>query len=195
MLPTGGPGDLVALWKNKINLASPYKVSQLTSGSCPVWQTTTVNYDGAGDTLSKTALTLASNSGMTLAVGAAVKVASVSNVRFISFSAGDSVLFTTPNGVTANFNGRGFNGTIPLSLVQPNTIIVTSQANLVPITIRMDGVEQTDSAAGTAGLAFDQIVLLEGAAKQANISQVVFVNRVLSAQEIAQLEAYIGSKQ
>jgi hypothetical protein len=59
----------------------------------------------------------------------------------------------------------------------------------------VDGVEQVDSAAGTSGVTFNQIVLLEGAAKQANISQVVFVNRVLSAQEIAQLEAYIGSKQ
>lgn len=197
-VPVTAVGQTVGLWKNKINQPL-FNLSQATSAARPVLQainsSTGLRFDGIDDRLAgNSSVTVSYDTGATVAVGQ--KKSNNENSSMVSCTTSPDLVgvSNTISGAAAiNMNSQTLTSTAILSLVNPN-VITGSGGTFSDMTVRVNGVATVGSV--VASDLYNLMPRIVGENRNnCDISQCVFINRVLTPAEITQLETYIVSRQ
>lgn len=197
-VPVTAVGQLVGLWKNKINQPL-FNLSQTTSAARPVLQainsSTGLRFDGIDDRLTgNSSVTVSYDTGATVAVGQKKSNNEKSSMVSCATSPDLMGVSNTISGAAAiNMNGQTLTSTAILSLVNPN-VITGSGGTFSAMTVRVNGVATVSGVVASDLYNLMPRIVGENS-NNCDISQCVFINRVLTASEITQLETYIVSRQ
>ena len=199
--PITASGQSVALWKNKIG-QNRYDILQNTAAARPKSILSSgkyvVRFDGVDDILQTSVISLnESASGVTMALGQKTGAVSTGKSAFL---ANGTFSVNIQNQPAGNMFGQVFGGTLNstelYSVTSANVTTMFSGTGLgnTPITLRVNGVQNAGTA--PSGDTLPVPVRIPGVATLAqDVSQVVYINRILTTEEITLLEAFIASKQ
>jgi hypothetical protein len=200
-VPITGSGQPVGMWKNKIaGQSGNYDAIQATSAARPATALSSgkpvLAWDGVDDKLATITNPNLSGQAVTFALGMSrlqtgvtlqpIRATGSSAVQNVQHQvAGDTFLQTFGQSVT-----------LPVVSVSTwNVMTCFGAVNVTPITGRLNGVPVVGSTPTTGNIggtvAFPNIA----ASLQYQVSQIVYINRVLTPTEITLLETFIGSKQ
>ena len=198
--PVTAVGQPIGLWKNKITgQTHNFNFSQATAAARPLTVTNSgkqaVRYDGVDDILSTIDSGTVANSGATISLGQ--KTGAVASGKRVFYGLSPQVVTIQNQANQTIFNqmfGLTLSTTELYSITSPNVLTLFARPNVTPITSRTNGV-QTVGGIPTATAIGSFIRVVGDPLLFSDISQVVFINRVLTSEEITLLEAFIASKQ
>jgi len=195
-IPVTAIGQYLAVWLNKID-GQPiqYDIGQPSASPRPTIASNNgklvVRFDGVDDQVDGN-LVNKNYTAITMAVGQ--KKSAHQTANMFDVHAGVAEIRNQSNGtVLGVILEKVVNSVATLSLSAPN-VIVAYGSPTVAATLRVNGVAATGAV--TAAPAWNIRVNIPGTPGNAcDISQVVFINRTLTAGELTLLESYIASKQ
>jgi hypothetical protein len=194
--PVTALGQSLGTWLNKIpSQPSQYNFGQAIGTSRPTTVSNggklAVRFDGSDDQVNGIALGV-NYTAITMAVGQ--KKSANQTANMFNVQAGVADLQNQSSGkVFASILGRFVTTVDILSLSTANTIVAYGSP-VVAATLRINGIATAGSA--TASSTSSIIVSVPGTAGNAcDISQMVFINRVITVEEVQLLETFIASKQ
>lgn len=197
--PVTASGQPVGLWKNKIvGQARNFDLRQATSSKRPALNITSgkyaINFDGVDDQLASPSYSSFSTTGATGAVG---QINGNTTTGYgLSVSNELSIETTTGSKSYSGILGGNATSSNTFTTGAPNTMVAYGQPNVTNTTIKMNGVTTTGTlSSGSSTITAGTVSLPRTTTTSPKSSQVVFINRVLTAGEISLLEAFIASKQ
>jgi len=193
-------GQPVGQWKNKIaGQTIAFDFVSASDSARPLTKTTSgkmsLAYDGVDDIQQTNAVVLVSGNQLSTFVG--MKTGGVVSGRSVYLSANgtnNTIIIQANQTTIAQALGQSVTSTELYSITGSNILGLLAGVSTKPITVRVNGIEKTGSIP-TTGTIGANIKVVGSAVLYAEISQMVFINRVLTPTEIMQLETFIGSKQ
>ena len=196
-IPVTAIGQTVGTWRNKITnqhlaytLTNQFEVQRplLASNSGDL----VLRFDGANDILVSTYATTILSGGFTVAVGQ--KKSSLQNLALLNIADNAGVVLsnTETGEIKLTVDGSSvLTSVAKISSTSHNTILATGTSGASANVIRVNGVPTTGGSTTATQLAGVNSVPGNSSTNGCDISQVVFINRVLTATEITYLEAFI----
>ena len=200
--PVTGTGQPIGKWKNKVGQVR-FDFIQATAAARPLSAANSgkpcVRYDGVDDQLATNngAGSTITNNGFTLALGQKRTTNPPAGTRAF-YGANGSVIGLQnqiAGYVFAQGLGQTLNSAVIISLTTANVLMSYAGIGLAPITVRLNGTVATGTSAPTSGTIGDVMRIVGGPENNCDISQAVFINRILTPAEITLLETYIAGKQ
>ena len=198
-------GQPVGQWRNKIAGQSLFNFVAISDTAIPSTKTTSgkfaVSYDGVADQLANSPLgNQIPGTGFSLFMGIkTAEVPATANTNpcylVVTYSTLEIALteFTTVKGQAY---GLSLTSSTQYSTSAANIFGLFSEKAITPITVRVNGAAAVGAVPSAGATSFgDQHRVTADISLTADVSQAVFINRVLTPSEIAFLETYIGSKQ
>ena len=193
-----GAGQPIGQWHNKIVGQATFNFVAANDSRRPLTKDASgklsVAYDGVDDQLITPDTGLVVGGAMSLFIGEKLGVIG-DNLNLISSLSGTTIEIA--NNSNRTVKGSAFNRTVTSSALTSTTLANTiglMGGSSLPTTLRVNGTQSTGSN-GTAGSVGSSFAMVGDAALVCDVSQVVFINRALTTEEITLLEAFIGSKQ
>ena len=188
-------GQPVGQWRNKIAGQTLFNFTALSDSASPLTKTTStklaVSYDGVADQLANSPLgNQIPGTGFSLFMG--IKTAEIpatcnTNPCYlvVTYSTLEIALteFSTVNGQAY---GLSLTSSAQYSTSTANIFGLFSEKTTTPITVRVNGAATTGAVPGSGAISFgDQHRITADISLTADISQAVFINRVLTPTEIS----------
>ena len=200
--PVTANGQPVGLWKNKIaNQAIPFDLTMATSSMRPqlkiVGGKNTISYDGIDDYLafsSDPLLNVDCTNGACIAAGFTAQMPVTD--RNILYTGGgyESIVPRSTGQVNTNLLGQSLRTVGVFSPSGMNTILLTAKSYTDALTVILNGVGATGSIPTKGAVNFRNEEIPNQTSGTLEISQFVFINRLLTQTERTQLESFIASK-
>ena len=198
--PITAIGQTVGAWQNKIPGQRPqYFIGQGSALPRPTVASNggklVVRFDGVDDFLTASSSIIDIPNGFTIAIGQTKS--SRQNLQAINVGGGFGVILSNVNDGRVQLTVGGetpLTSTAITSTTQPAVIVGSGHVGTPPKVLRVNGVSISGTAINLTQFT-GSVTLMGDPTNACDLSQAVFINRVLTALEISNLEAYIGSKQ
>ena len=196
-------GQAVGQWRNKIAGQTKFvKFVAAADAVRPLTKTTSgklaVVYDGVDDQLISPNTGTVTGRALSVFLGQKTGAVSAGKSVYAGVNSEVNIQNQANQTVLMEALSASLTSTELYSITTPNVLGLFGSANsgtTVPLTIRVNGVSKVGGALGSTSNIGTSIKIVGTATLYSEISQVVFINRVLTTEEITLLEAYIGSKQ
>ena len=200
-VPVTASGQPIGLWKNKI--AQPvFNLAQATAASRPLLNITSgklaVRYDGVDDQLLGASSGIIANSGCTVAIGQKRATNSISDqgaLQHVGEVGATLFLQNQSSGaIFAQIMGSVLESSNSISLSKGNTIIAHARGGVSPLTIILNGFTTALSYVPAYTAVDRDVRIVSTTSNACDIAQAFFINRVLTATELTQLQTFISGK-
>jgi len=193
-------GQPVGSWRNKLTgqtIAFNFVTSN--AASRPVTKTTSgkmsIVYDGVDDQLITPEGGAVPGQAFSVFMGQKTgAVASAGRAYYGASGSAVSIQNQADRTIFVQALEQTLSSTELYSITTPNVLGLLASVGTTPITVRVNSIAKTGTVP-TTGIVGSNIRIAGSPTLYSEISQVVFINRVLTASEITLLETFIGSKQ
>lgn len=200
--PVTGSTQPVGLWKNKlVGQTMPFDIFQATSASRPQLEIASgksaISWDAVDDELSFSPDPLLNSidcsAGATMCLGFAHALPLTTDAIFVTGAGNEEISVRSDQDLNVALLGRQFRTTNSFSTTAMNTLILKGKVTTDAVTARLNGTATVDTLPSRSAIDLrnEKLPSQNNAFKA---SQFIFINRIITADEVALLEAFMTSK-